>query len=163
MVYGYFVCFFLRIRLPPGSTRTDTLLPYTTLFRSESAIACTFARLGEAWSAVYFVVHAIAYSDKEELKGRYLNTSRANFRRTLAISCYSFTAVAREARPLMTNGGSLITLTYLGAERVTPNYNVMGVAKAPIEASIRLPAVHLGPARNSGGYGKGGSASVEPN
>src|SRR3546814_6932721 len=75
----------------------------------ESDIAGTFARLGEAWSAVDFVVHAIAYSDKEELKGRYLNTSRANFRRTLAISCYSFTAVAREARPLMTNGGRLIT------------------------------------------------------
>ncbi|MGE5766009.1 MAG: enoyl-ACP reductase [Bacteroidota bacterium] len=111
----------------------------------ESEVAGVFARLGETWGTIDFVVHAIAYSDKEELKGRYLNTSRANFRRTLAISCYSFTAVAREARPLMTNGGSLITLTYLGAERVTPNYNVMGVAKAALEASVRYLAADLGP------------------
>ena len=90
------------------------------------------------------MVHAVAYSDRDELKGRYLDTSRANFRRTLDISCYSFTAVAQAAAPLMPAGGSLLTLTYLGAKRVTPSYNVMGVAKAALEASVRYLAVDLG-------------------
>lgn len=103
-----------------------------------------FALLGEVWSNFDFVVHAIAYSDKEELKGAYIDTSRDNFRRTLLISCYSFTAIARAAAPYMKDGGSLLTLTYLGAERVTPNYNVMGVAKAALEASVRYLATDLG-------------------
>ena len=107
-------------------------------------IESVFASIGEAWGSLDFVVHAIAYSDKEELKGRYLDTSRRNFSHTLLISCYSFTAVARGAAPLMRNGGSLLTLTYLGAQRVTPNYNVMGVAKAALEASVRYLAVDLG-------------------
>ena len=104
-----------------------------------------FEEVEDRWGSLDFVVHAIAYSDKEELKGRYIDTTRANFARTVAISCYSFTAVARCAAPLMTEQGSLLTLSYLGAERVTPNYNVMGVAKAALEASVRYLAVDLGP------------------
>jgi enoyl-[acyl-carrier protein] reductase I len=100
--------------------------------------------LGEAWGEIDFVVHAIAFSDKDELKGKYINTSRENFNRTLDISCYSLTAVAQRAVPLMSKGGSLLTLTYFGAERVMPHYNVMGVAKAALEASVRYLASDLG-------------------
>ncbi len=107
-------------------------------------VSSVFGLLGEAWGSLDFVVHAVAYSDKEELKGRYLDTSRRNFANTLLISCYSFTAVAQAAAPLMRQGGSLLTLTYLGAERVTPNYNVMGVAKAALESSVRYLAVDMG-------------------
>ncbi|WP_420345990.1 enoyl-ACP reductase FabI [Pelagibius sp.] len=131
-----------RVRPLAESLGSDIVLPCDV--EEESDIAATFDSLKERWSQVDVVIHAIAYSDKEELKGRYLNTSRANFRRTLAISCYSFTAVARQAAAIMGPGGSLITLTYLGAERVTPNYNVMGVAKAALEASVRYLAVDLG-------------------
>jgi enoyl-[acyl-carrier protein] reductase I len=92
-----------------------------------------------------YLVHAIAYSDKAELQGRYADTSRENFRRTMEISCYSFVDVTRRAAELMTEGGSAITLTYLGAQRVTPNYNVMGVAKAALESSVRYLASDLGP------------------
>jgi enoyl-[acyl-carrier protein] reductase I len=111
----------------------------------EGEVAAVFDRLGQSWDGLDFVVHALAFSDKEELKGRYLDTSRANFARTLEISCFSFTEIARRAAPLMGAGGSLLTLTYLGAERVTPNYNVMGVAKAALEASVRYLAADLGP------------------
>ena len=105
-----------------------------------------FDVLGREWGALDFVVHAIAYSDREELKRRYVETSRQNFCRSLAISCFSFTDIARRALPLMRErGGSLITLTYLGSARVTPNYNVMGVAKAALEASVRYLAADLGP------------------
>ncbi len=104
-----------------------------------------FGSLGDHWGGLDFVVHAIAFSDKDQLKGRYIDTTRANFARTLAVSCYTFTAIAREASALMANGGSLLTLTYLGASRVTPNYNVMGVAKAALEASVRYLAADLGP------------------
>ena len=104
-----------------------------------------FARLHKEWGRLDFVVHAIAYSDKEELKGRYVDTTKANFQRSLTISCYSFTEIARRALPLMTEGGSLITLTYEGATRVMPSYNVMGVAKAALEASVRYLAADLGP------------------
>ncbi len=131
-----------RVRPLAESVGSDIVLPCDV--EQESDIAGAFADLKQRWGHVDVVIHAIAYSDKEELKGRYLNTSRANFRRTLAISCYSFTAVARQAAALMQSGGSLITLTYLGAERVTPNYNVMGVAKAALEASVRYLAVDLG-------------------
>ena len=96
------------------------------------------------WGGLDFVVHAIAFADKEELKGKYLDTSAANFQRALMISCYSFTELCRRAAPLMTAGGSLLTLTYAGAERVMPHYNVMGVAKAALEASVRYLAVDLG-------------------
>jgi len=111
---------------------------------SDAAIAAVFEALADRWGELDFVVHAIAYSDKEELKGLYLDTSRANFAHTLDISCYSFTAVARQAAKLMGDGGSLVTLTYGGAERVMPNYNVMGVAKAALEASVRYLASDLG-------------------
>ncbi len=112
---------------------------------NEADLDLLFSGLGEHWDGLDFVVHAIAFSDKEQLKGRYLDTTRENFARTLAVSCYSFTAIARRAAPLMRDGGSLLTLTYLGAERVTPNYNVMGVAKAALEASVRYLAADLGP------------------
>ncbi len=103
-----------------------------------------FAVLSEKWGRLDFLVHAIAFSDKEELKGKYVDTTRNNFLRTMEVSCYSFTDLARRAAPLMTEGGSLLTLTYYGAERVMPHYNVMGVAKAALEASVRYMAVDLG-------------------
>ena len=109
-----------------------------------ASVDAVFSSLREAWGGLDFVVHAIAYSDREELKGRYVDTSRDNFLRTLDVSCYSFTAVAQRAAVLMNNGGSLISLSFFGAERVMPNYNVMGVAKAALEASIRYLAVDLG-------------------
>jgi enoyl-[acyl-carrier protein] reductase I len=111
---------------------------------NEASVASVFAGLAERWGRLDFLVHAIAFSDKEELKGKYVETTRANFLRTLDISCYSFTDVCRRAAPLMTTGGSLLTLTYYGAERVMPHYNVMGVAKAALEASVRYLAVDLG-------------------
>jgi enoyl-[acyl-carrier protein] reductase I len=110
----------------------------------EASVEQVFAEIQRSWGKLDFLVHAIAYSDKEELTGKYLATSRANFLRTLEISCYSFTALCQRAVPLMTDGGSLLTLTYYGAERVMPHYNVMGVAKAALEASVRYLAVDLG-------------------
>jgi enoyl-[acyl-carrier protein] reductase I len=112
---------------------------------NEATLDRLFARLGSEWGQLDFVVHAIAFSDKEELKGRYVDTTKANFQRSLTISCYSFTEIARRALPLMTQGGSLVTLTYEGAMRVMPSYNVMGVAKAALEASVRYLAADLGP------------------
>jgi enoyl-[acyl-carrier protein] reductase I len=112
----------------------------------EPSLDQAFATLAKAWGRLDFVVHAIAYSDKEEFKGRYLETSRENFVRTLLVSCYSFTEVARRASGLMPEGGALLTLTYAGSERVMPHYNVMGVAKAGLEASVRYLAADLGPA-----------------
>ncbi|HEX3523171.1 MAG TPA: enoyl-ACP reductase FabI, partial [Stellaceae bacterium] len=111
---------------------------------SPESLDSVFANLAEQWGRLDFVVHAIAFSDKDELKGKYLETTRANFLRTLEISCFSFTDVCRRAAPLMTAGGSLLTLTYSGADRVMPHYNVMGVAKAALEASVRYLAVDLG-------------------
>ena len=108
-------------------------------------LGSVFVRLSSRWDRLDFVVHAIAYSDKEELKGYYVDTSQENFRRTMDVSCYSFTAVAHHAAKLMTNGGSLLSLSFYGAEKVMPNYNVMGVAKAALEASIKYLANDLGP------------------
>ena len=110
----------------------------------DAELDAAFETLAREWGRLDFVVHAIAFSDREELKGRYVNTTRENFCRSLAISCYSFTDVARRALPLMKRGGALLTLTYLGSQRVTPNYNVMGVAKAALEASVRYLAADLG-------------------
>ena len=110
----------------------------------DQSVADVFSEVAKRWDSIDFVVHAIAYSDKEELKGEYLNTTRDNFLRTLDISCYSFTTVAKHASAMMSDGGSLLTLTYYGAERVMPHYNVMGVAKAALEASVRYLAVDLG-------------------
>jgi enoyl-[acyl-carrier protein] reductase I len=110
----------------------------------DSDLDAVFAHLEKEWGSLDFLVHAIAFSDAKELKGRYVDTTRANFLKSLDISCYSFTAVARRAAGLMTKGGAMVTLTYLGAQRVMPNYNVMGVAKAALEASVRYLAADLG-------------------
>ena len=111
----------------------------------EASLDRLFETLKKEWGRLDFVVHAIAFSDKEELKGRYLNTTLENFQRTMVISCFSFTDIARRAAPLMKPGGSMVTLSYMGAMRVVPNYNVMGVAKAALEASVRYLAADLGP------------------
>jgi enoyl-[acyl-carrier protein] reductase I len=109
-----------------------------------ASIDATFAEVEKQWGKLDFLVHAIAFSNKDELRGRYLDTSPENFALTMNVSAYSFTAVAQRAVPLMKNGGSLLTLTYYGAERVIPHYNVMGVAKAALEASVRYLAADLG-------------------
>ena len=111
----------------------------------EASLDATFAQLKSKWGTIDFVVHAIAFSDKSELAGRFINTSRENFRNSLTISCYSFIDIARRAADLMPDGGTLLTLTYQGSNRVTPFYNVMGVAKAALEASVRYLANDLGP------------------
>lgn len=110
----------------------------------EHSMDALFAEIREKWGHLDFLVHAIAFSDKNELDGLYVDTTRANFLRTMDISCYSFTSLARRCVPLMPKGGSLLTLSYLGAERVMPHYNVMGVAKAALEASMRYLSVDLG-------------------
>ena len=110
----------------------------------DASIDTVFDTLREDWGKIDFLVHAVAFSDKAELDGEYLDTSRSNFQMTLDISCYSFTAVARRAADMMPDGGSMVTLTYYGAEQVMPHYNVMGVAKAALEASVRYLAVDLG-------------------
>jgi enoyl-[acyl-carrier protein] reductase I len=110
----------------------------------EASLDGVFTMLSSCWDRIDFVVHAIAFSDSNELKGRYVDTTRGNFLRSMDISCYSFTDVCRRAAPLMSAGGSLLTLSYLGAERVVPHYNVMGVVKAALEASVRYLASDLG-------------------
>jgi enoyl-[acyl-carrier protein] reductase I len=110
----------------------------------QASIDAAFAQLGKVWDGLDFVIHAIGFSDKEQLKGRYVDTTVENFRMTMDISCYSFTAVAQRAERMMNNGGSLVTLTYYGSEKVMPHYNVMGVAKAALEASVRYMAEDLG-------------------
>jgi enoyl-[acyl-carrier protein] reductase I len=131
-----------RVKPLADSLGAKLLLPCDVM--DEASLDAAFKTLKEKWGKLDFIVHAIAYSDKSELKGRYVDTSRDNFRQTMEISCYSFTDVARRAHDLMSEGGSLITLTYAGAERVMPNYNVMGVAKAALEASVRYLAADLG-------------------
>ncbi len=111
----------------------------------ESSIAAAVGACVDAWGSIDFVVHAIAYSDKQELKGKYVATTRENFQRTMDVSCYSFTSLARHAAPHMSDGGSMVALSFYGAEKVVPNYNVMGVAKAALEASVRYLASDLGP------------------
>ncbi|MEM1138329.1 MAG: SDR family oxidoreductase [Pseudomonadota bacterium] len=132
-----------RVRPLAASVGSD--LVHSCDVEDDEAMDAVFAQISERWGNLDFVVHCIAYSDKQELKGRYVDTTRTNFMRSLDISCYSFTAMMRRAAPLMTNGGSAVTLSYLGAERVVPNYNVMGVAKAALEASVRYLAWDLGP------------------
>ncbi|MBV8796027.1 MAG: SDR family oxidoreductase, partial [Hyphomicrobiales bacterium] len=109
-----------------------------------ASIDSVFAEAGKLWGGIDFVVHCIAFSDKDQLTGRYIDTTEDNFTKSLAISCYSFTAVAQRAEKLMANGGSMLTLTYYGAEKWMPHYNVMGVAKAALEASVRYLAADLG-------------------
>ena len=110
-----------------------------------ASLDALFAQVGEVWGGLDILVHAIAFSDKAELDGRFLDTSRANFSRSLEISCYSLVDLTRRAAPLMPRGGSVLTLSYIGAQRVTPHYNVMGVAKAALESSVRYLANDLGP------------------
>lgn len=131
-------------RVKPLAERvgSEILLPCDVT--DEASIDSAFSELEKQWGEIDFVVHAIAFSDKNELDGMYLNTSRDNFLRTMDISVYSFTAVAQRAVPLMKDGGSLLTLTYYGAEQVMPHYNVMGVAKAALEASVKYLAADLG-------------------
>jgi enoyl-[acyl-carrier protein] reductase I len=124
------------------SLGSDIILPADV--ESDDQLDAVFAQLKSQWGGLDFLVHSLAFSDRDELKGRYVDTSRANFARSLDISCYSFTAVAQRAAALMTDGGALVTLTYLGAQRVMPNYNVMGIAKAALEASVRYLAADLG-------------------
>ncbi len=131
-----------RVRPLAESVGAEIVLPCDVT--DEASMDTLFATLSEKWGKIDFMVHAIAFSDKEELKGQYLATSRDNFLRTMDISCYSLTALAQRAAPMMTDGGSIITLTYYGAERVMPHYNVMGVAKAALEASVRYLAADLG-------------------
>jgi len=135
----------LEKRVRPLAESVGSSLVLSCDVTDETSVGAVFDEIGKTWGRLDFVVHAIAFSDKEELKGRYVETSRANFLRSLDISCFSFTDVCRRAEPLMTNGGSLVTLSYLGAERVVPHYNVMGVAKAALEASVRYLAVDMGP------------------
>jgi enoyl-[acyl-carrier protein] reductase I len=131
-----------RVKPLAASLGCDLVLPCDVT--DEASLDAVFDRLGEAWGTLDFVVHAIAYSDKDQLKGRYVDTSAENFAATMFVSCYSFTAVCQRAHRLMPNGGSLLTLTYIGSERVMPHYNVMGVAKAGLEASVRYLAEDLG-------------------
>ncbi|MBP2227038.1 enoyl-[acyl-carrier protein] reductase I [Azospirillum agricola] len=131
-------------RVKPLAEQVGATLVLPCDVTDEASIDATFAAIEAEWGKLDFVVHAIAFSDKNELDGLYLDTTRSNFLRTMDISCYSFTAVAQRAVPLMTEGGSLLTLSYYGAERVMPHYNVMGVAKAALEASVRYLAVDLG-------------------
>ena len=131
-----------RIKPLAESVGSEIVLPCDVT--DMDSVDNVFATLEKKWGKLDFVVHAIAFSDKEELKGRYADTSRENFLRSMDISCYSFTAVCKRAAPLMTDGGSLLTLTYYGAEKVMPHYNVMGVAKAALEASVKYLAMDFG-------------------
>ena len=133
-----------RVRPLAESVKSPIVLPADVT--DAASLDAVFAEIKAKWGRLDFVLHAVAFSDKEELKGRYIdNLTRENFLRTMDISCYSFTDICRRAEPLMTEGGSLVTLSYLGAERTIPHYNVMGVAKAALEASVRYLAVDLGP------------------
>jgi enoyl-[acyl-carrier protein] reductase I len=134
----------LKKRVRPLAESVGSNLVLECDVTDDASMDNVFATLEESWGGLDFVVHAIAYSDKDELKGRYVDTSAKNFAMTMNISCYSFTAICKRAEPLMNNGGSLLTLTYLGGERVVPHYNVMGVAKAALDASVRHLAVDLG-------------------
>ena len=134
----------LKKRVVPlaESVGSDTVLPCDVI--DTKSMDAVFAEIEQRWGKLDFLVHAIAYSDKEELKGGYIDTSPENFSQTMNISCYSFTSICQRARKLMSDGGSLLTLTYFGAERVMPHYNVMGVAKAALETSVRYLAEDLG-------------------
>lgn len=132
-------------RVKPLAEKLGSSLLLPCDVEDSASITSTFDALKSEWGGIDFLVHAIGFSDKNELKGLYADTTRANFIRTMVISCYSFTEVARHAAGLMNNGGSMITLTYAGSVRIMPNYNVMGVAKAGLEASVRYLANDYGP------------------
>ena len=132
-----------RLRPLAESVGSNLVLPADV--QDEASLDAVFKTLEDEWGELDFLVHGIAYSDKDELNGRFIDTSRQNFLNSLDISCYSFVDVARRAAPMMKNGGSMITLTYMGSQRVQPNYNVMGVAKAALESTVRYLANDLGP------------------
>jgi enoyl-[acyl-carrier protein] reductase I len=132
-------------RVKPLAESVGSTLVLPCDVEQADTVDAVFATLAEKWGSLDFLVHAIAFSDKNELKGRYADTSRENFVRTMLISCFSFTEVAKRAAALMPAGGAMVTLTYNGGQRAMPNYNVMGVAKAALEASVRYLAVDFGP------------------
>ena len=134
----------LKKRVEPLANSVGSYIFLNCDVTSDESMDEVFSKLKNEWGNLDFFVHAIAYSDKEELTGLYLDTSRENFNRTMDISVYSFTALAKRAAEMMNDGGSMLTLTYYGSERVMPHYNVMGVAKAALEASVRYLAVDLG-------------------
>ena len=135
----------IKKRVEPLAAEIGSKLVVPCDVNDMASIDATFAAVAKAWGKLDFVVHAIAFADKDELTGRYVDTTPENFTKSLFISCYSFTAIAQRAEKLMTDGGSLLTLTYYGAEKWMPHYNVMGVAKAALEASVRYMAADLGP------------------
>ncbi len=132
-------------RVAPLVAQVDSDFLLDVDVTDDASLDAAFAKIKERWGRLDFIVHAIAYSNKDELAGRFINTSRENFRNSLTISCYSLIDIARRAHPLMSAGGSIVTLTYQGSNKVTPFYNVMGVAKAALEASVRYLANDLGP------------------
>jgi enoyl-[acyl-carrier protein] reductase I len=134
----------LQKRVEPLAASLGSSMTFPCDVTDDESMDAMFAAIEKQWGKLDFLVHAIAYSDKNELKGDYVDTSLGNFLSSMHISCYSFTALARRAYPLMKDGGSMVTLTYLGAERHVPHYNVMGVAKAALEASVRYLAMDLG-------------------
>ncbi len=134
----------LRKRVEPLAQELNALVVGHLDVTEPESVAAVFAEIERIWGRLDFLVHAVAFSDKDELTGRYVETTRENFARTMDISVYSLTEMVRRAEPLMTNGGSVLTLTYYGAEKVMPHYNVMGVAKAALEASVRYLAADLG-------------------
>jgi len=132
-------------RVQPLAERVGSDILVDVDVTDDASLDACFSTLKEKWGSIDFVVHAIAFSDKNELTGRFIDTSRENFKNSLAISCYSLIDVAKRAAPLMNDGGTLLTLTYQGSNRVTPFYNVMGVAKAALESTVRYLANDLGP------------------
>ncbi len=134
----------IRRRVEPLAAEIGSKIVLPCDVTQPQSVDDVFGTLSREWGSMDFLVHAIAYSDKDQLDGRYLDTSQENFNLTMLVSCYSLTAVAQRAEKLMTNGGSILTLTYYGAEKVMPHYNVMGVAKAALEASVRYLAADLG-------------------
>jgi enoyl-[acyl-carrier protein] reductase I len=134
----------LKSRVEPLAASVNSKIVLPCDVTTDSAIDDTFTALAKHWDSFDFIVHAIAFADKNELKGKYYDTTRANFLMSLDISCYSFTAVVQRAVGMMRDGGSFITLSYYGAEKMMPHYNVMGIAKAALEASVRYLAVDLG-------------------
>ncbi|MFW2391193.1 MAG: enoyl-ACP reductase FabI [Alphaproteobacteria bacterium] len=134
----------LKKRVEPLAAEVGSKLVLPCDVTDTASVDAVFETLAKEWGEIDFLVHAVAFSDKDQLGGRYVDTTEENFTQTLLISCFSFTALAKRAEKLMPNGGSLLTLTYYGAEKVMPHYNVMGVAKAALEASVRYLAADLG-------------------
>ena len=134
----------LKKRVEPLAKEIKSSMVIECNVENENHISNAFKEIKKKWDSIDFVVHAIAFSNKDELKGKYLNTTKENFKKTMDISCYSFTSVAREAEKLMSNGGSLLTLSYFGSEKYMPHYNIMGIAKSALEASIKYLAKDLG-------------------